>query len=281
MLHKNRGWKIIPAIDGRIESFKFLPDGRRSGWSVGQMDNAVVKKPTSHLIHKGFMIKLYIPSLRIFNTLGYSWQRRRHNDIKTISDGIQDFEPRFCWLRGRWSRRRRLCSFCESCNYDDHWWWWSGWRIALVESCHPVICEGRTLFDSSSQLTTTYKDLLSPPLVICYLPACYSLSLLLLLIIFSWPHLLMACARDNDIQSQTQLWAQEERQRICHKIDYCEFGPQCVYPGILSNLLFSTYHSDFDRSGVSEKEIWNMWEIKGMEGGAAICALAITNQMAI
>ena len=145
-------------------------------------------------------------------------------------------------------------------------WRWSGWRIALVESCHPVICEGRTLFDSSSQLTTTYKDLLSPPLVICYLPACYSLSLLLLLIIFSWPHLLMACARDNDIQSQTQLWAQEERQRICHKIDYCEFGPQCVYPGILSNLLFSTYHSDFDRSGVSEKEVWNMWEIKGMEG---------------
>ena len=53
MLHKNRGWKIIPAIDGRIESFNFLPDGWRSGWSVGQMDNAVVKKLTSHLIHKG------------------------------------------------------------------------------------------------------------------------------------------------------------------------------------------------------------------------------------
>ena len=152
-----------------------------------------------------------------------------------------------------------------------------------MESCHPVICEGRTLFDSSSQLTTTYKDLLSPPLVICYLPACYSLSFLLLLIISTWPHLLMACAKDNDIQSQTQLWAQEERQRICHKIDYCEFGPRrgvCILAFCLT-YFFSTYHSEFDRSGVSEKEIWNMWEIKGMEGGAAICALAITNQMAI
>ena len=165
------------------------------------------------------------------------------------------------------------------------WWlWWSLMMMKRMTNSFGGVMPSCNLWGPHTfwqQLTAdhdlTYKDLLSPPLVICYLPACYSLSLLLLLIIFSWPHLLMACARDNDIQSQTQLWAQEERQRICHKIDYCEFGPQCVYPGILSNLLFSTYHSDFDRSGVSEKEVWNMWEIKG----AAICALAITYKMAI
>ena len=67
----------------------------------------------------------------------------------------------------------------------------------LVQSCHPLICDGRTLFDSRACLTTTYKDLLSPLLLFVISPSCYSLSHILLLVIFSWPRLLTACAKDN------------------------------------------------------------------------------------
>ena len=49
----------------------------------------------------------------------------------------------------------------------------------------------------TSCLTTTYKDLLSRLLLFVISPSCYSLSHILLFLIFSGRHLLTVCAKDN------------------------------------------------------------------------------------
>ena len=120
----------------------------------------------------------------------------------------------------------------------------------LVESCHPLICDHRTLFDSPppSCLTTTYKDLLSRLLLFVISPSCYSLSHILLFLIFSGRHLLTVCAKDNferidttEISQNSLSNAALEAYAFVIRFIFANWWsiPGKVYVGAMPNLLLS------------------------------------------
>ena len=139
-------WNIIPPIDRHwiIQLFAWLS----KIWMIGQMDNASEK--------------LDFP----FHTVDYFYEL-------CIS----------CWLN--WPLTSVLSVMMMTILQKALYMLMMKKQMtnSLVQSCHPVICDGRTLFDSARLPDHDLQGFVISPLVIPYHAFCYLLSCLISLLL--------------------------------------------------------------------------------------------------